>query len=156
MNRIIFIISVIVLFIDHFTKSIITAFLNVGESIAVIKNFFSITYIQNYGAAWGIFSDNSFVIIIATLISALVIYKFMYSFKSNKRNNLAFGLVIGGLLGNLIDRTLFGYVRDFFDFNIFGYNYPVFNISDIAIVVGVILLIVAIIKGEDKSGNSSK
>ena len=73
----------------------------------------------------------------------------MYLFKKNKRNDIAFGLLVGGLMGNLLYRILYVYVRDFFDFYIFGYDYTVFNIADIAIVIGVILLIVAIIKGED-------
>ena len=155
-NRKIFIIAVIVLCLDHIVKSIISAILKVGESINIIPNFFSLTYIQNQGAAWGIFSNKPVIIIITTAIAALIIYKFMYSFKTNFRNNLAFGLVIGGLLGNLIDRLIFGYVRDFFDFQIFNYNYPVFIFFDIAIVIGVFLLIYAIIKGEDKHANNSK
>ena len=73
----------------------------------------------------------------------------MYVFQTNRRNNIAFGLVVGGMTGNLMDRWLFGYVRDFFDFQIFHYNYPIFNIADIAIVIGIILLVIAILKGED-------
>ena len=77
----------------------------------------------------------------------------MYNFKNNFRNNMAFGLLMGGIIGNLIDRLFLGYVRDFLAFRIFNYNYPVFNLADTFIVVGVILLIIAIIKGEDKIGN---
>ena len=68
---------------------------------------------------------------------------------------MAFGLLLGGLSGNLIDRLFFGYVRDFLDFYIFGYDYPVFNIADICIVFGVILLIIAVLKGEDTNEDNS-
>ena len=80
----------------------------------------------------------------------------MNSFKKNTRNNIAFSIMLAGIAGNLVDRVCLGYVRDFLDFNIFGYSYPVFNLADTFIVIGVILLIIAIIKGEDKNGSSSK
>ena len=155
MNRKILLVCVIVLFFDQISKSIASAFLSVEESIVVVKNFFSVTYINNYGAAWSILKDKNVLLIILSLVSLLIIYRFMYLFKKNKRNNIAFGLVLAGITGNLIDRWLFGYVRDFLDFNIFGYNYPVFNIADTAVVIGVILLIIAILKGEDKIGKDS-
>ena len=74
---------------------------------------------------------------------------------------MAFGFLIGGIVGNLIDRVMFGYVKDFFDFYIFNYNFPIFNFSDIAIVIGIILLIIAILRGEevnarDKSSRKAK
>lgn len=72
------------------------------------------------------------------------------SFKKSKVNALAFGLVYGGLLGNLFDRIRFGYVIDYLKFYIGGYEFPVFNLADTAIVVGFILMFIAIIKGEDK------
>ena len=77
-------------------------------------------------------------------------------FKESKRNSVAFGLVYGGLLGNLCDRIRFGYVIDYLKFYIGGYEFPVFNLADIAIVVGFILIIYAIYRGEDKHGNKSK
>jgi signal peptidase II len=84
------------------------------------------------------------------------IIKYYPNFKKNKRNNIAFSLLIGGILGNLIDRIIHGYVIDYFHFYLFGYDYPIFNIADIGIVIGVILIIISIWKGEDKNGNSSK
>lgn len=149
MNKKIFSIAVIVLLLDHVTKAVMETLFNYGVSYKVIKNFFYITNYHNTGAAWGIFSNRILIIILITAALALIIYRFMYSFERNKRNILAFGLLIGGMSGNLLDRLLFGYVRDFLDFKLFGYDYPIFNIADSAIVIGVILLIIAIIKGED-------
>jgi signal peptidase II len=131
-------------------------FLNFNESIKVIPNFFYLTLVHNEGAAWGLFSNAKIVIAIGTIIALTIIYHFIYCFKQNTRNHIAFGLLIGGLAGNLIDRILFGHVRDFLDFYIFNYDYPVFNIADVSIVIGVILLIIAVIKGEDTNENNSK
>lgn len=155
MNKKILLICIIALFFDQISKNIASVFLEVGESITIIKNFFNITYINNYGAAWSIFENQNILLIVLSLIALIIIYRYMYLFQKNRKNNIAFGLTLAGITGNLIDRTLFGYVRDFLDFNIFGYDYPVFNIADISVVVGVILLIIAIIKGEDKVGKSS-
>ena len=88
-------------------------------------------------------------------IAIFIIYRYMYNFKQNKRNNIAFGLIIGGIVGNLIDRVFLGYVRDFLSFKIFSYNYPIFNFADIFIVIGVFLLIIAILKGEDNNAKNS-
>ncbi len=155
MNKKILIYSAIVLFLDQLSKGFISAFMKVGDNIKVISNFFYIRYLNNYGAAWSLFNNRNTFLIIVSIISLIIIYRFMFLFKKNKRNDLAFGLIIGGIVGNLIDRWLFGYVRDFLDFYIFNYDYPIFNIADMAVVIGVILLIIAIIKGEDRSGKIS-
>ena len=155
MNRKILITATIVLAIDQITKVASSILLEFNKSLTVIKDFFYFTLCHNEGAAWGIFSNTKIIILIGTIIALITIYHFIYCFKQNKRNTLAFGLLLGGLSGNLIDRLLFGYVRDFLDFYIFGYDYPVFNIADICIVFGVILLIIAVIKGEDTNESNS-
>lgn len=149
MNRKILTIAAITLLLDQISKALIEMFLSLNEEVILIKNFFSFHYINNYGAAWNILDNKIPIIILVSIISLIIIYHFMYAFQINRRNNIAFGLVVGGMTGNLMDRWLFGYVRDFFDFQIFQYNYPIFNIADIAIVIGIILLMIAIIKGED-------
>lgn len=156
MNRKILTIAMVTLVVDQITKSILGNLIKLGTTKQIIKNFFYITTVHNDGAAWGIFSNQSIIIIIGTIISFFIIYKFIYGFKKNTRNNIAFGLVLGGLAGNLCDRLFLGYVRDFLDFIIFKYDFPVFNIADVAIVIGVILLIIAIIKGEDVNEDNSK
>jgi len=151
MNKKILIIASITLLLDQITKSIVETCLKLNESIKIIPQFFYLTYCQNEGAAWGLFNHHQVVIILGTIIAIILIYHFMFCFKKNMRNNFAFGLLVGGLAGNLADRLLFGYVRDFLDFYIFNYDYPVFNVADIAIVIGVFLLVIAILKGEDSN-----
>lgn len=149
MNRKIFFVAVLSLILDQITKIIIGIFFTLGQRVVLIKNFFAIHYIDNYGAAWSIFSNRIEFLITISLLAIFVIYRFMYNFKHNKRNNIAFGLILGGIVGNLLDRVFLGYVRDFLSFKIFTYDYPVFNLADTFIVIGVFLLIVAILKGED-------
>lgn len=157
MNKKIFAVAIITLLIDQISKGVVEIYCELGKKITIIKDFFNITYYQNSGAAWSLFDNKRILIIIISLIAMIIIYRFMYVFKKNKRNNIAFGLLFGGIVGNLVDRVLFGYVRDFLDFYIIKYDYPVFNVADIAIVIGIILLIVAVLKGEDVvDANSSK
>ena len=156
MNKKILIIATIILALDQIAKIMATVWLKLNTSICVIPHFFYLTLCHNYGAAWGLFDNFKSIIIIGTLIAIVLIYHFIFCFQKNKRNNLAFGFLIGGLAGNLIDRIIFGYVRDFLDFYIFKYDYPVFNIADIAIVIGIILLIYAVFKGEDVNEDNSE
>lgn len=149
MNKKILTVATISLAIDQITKIIMENILKLNSSKIIIKDFFYLTLCHNEGAAWGILNEYKSIIIILTLIALIVIYHFIYCFKNNTRNNIAFGLLIGGLSGNLVDRLLTGYVRDFLDFIIINYDYPVFNFADISIVLGVILIIYATIKGED-------
>ncbi len=150
MNKKTYIIAVLILIVDQLSKSIVEIFISLNESVTVIKNFFYLTVAHNTGGAWSIFSEHSYLFIIASILAIILLIKFMFGFKNNLRNNIAFASLFGGIFSNLADRVFLGYVRDFLDFKIFGYNYPIFNIADVAIVVGVILLVVAVIKGEDK------
>ena len=156
MNKKMFSIAVIVLLIDQITKALVASKLVVDQSVVVIKKFFYLTYTYNYGGAWSILNDHSIMLVIISFIALVILFRFMFLFKNNLRNSIAFGLIVGGTCGNLLDRLIYGYVRDFLNFYIFKYNYPVFNIADICIVGGIILLIFAIIKGEDRHAVSSK
>lgn len=155
MNKKILIYASIILFLDQISKILVDLYLSINDSFPVIKNFFHITYINNYGAAFGILNNKLWLLIMFTLLAFFIIYRYINTFKINKRNEIAFSFLLGGILGNLIDRLFLGYIRDFLDFNIFGYNFPVFNLGDSFIFLGAILLIIAIYKGEDNA-NSSK
>lgn len=142
-------ISLICIFIDQITKLIIKNTINLHSSIILIKNFFSLTYVKNYGAAWSILSGSRIFLIIIAIASLFLIYNYFIKDKNlSKLEIITYGLLIGGIIGNLIDRIVFGYVIDFFDFLIFNYNFPVFNFADIFIVVSAGLIIIDTVRGE--------
>ncbi len=141
--------SLIVLVFDQILKFIIRSKLVLNETINVIANFFNITYVENDGAAWNILSGNKIILIlIALLVLFFIFYYFIFNKKLNKIEVIAYSLFIGGLLGNLWDRIFIGRVIDYLDFKIFGYNFPVFNLADICIVLGVLIIIINEIRGE--------
>ena len=139
----IIIFTIIFFFIDLISKLIVSNFMNVQDSIIVISNFFNITYVRNTGAAWSIFAGKTWMLIIVSLIIISIIV--WYIFKNNPKNNLekiSYSMILGGSVGNLFDRIVYGYVIDFLDFNLFGYDYPIFNLADTFIVIGVLLLVI--------------
>lgn len=149
-------IALIVLLFDQLIKYIICKCFYYGMVKTIIPHFLFVTLVYNDGAAWSTFSGQKWVLIGVALIAMVVLWWYQKSFKDNKRNMVAFGLVYGGLLGNLIDRVRLGYVIDFLKINLGNYNFPVFNLADMAIVSGFALIIYAIFKGEDKCGNKSR
>lgn len=150
MNKKMYLLTVFILLIDQLSKSILEIYFELNESVLLIQDFFSITITHNTGGAWSIFSNHSYFLILISILALFLLIHLMFHFQKNKRNQIAFACVCAGILSNLADRIFLGYVRDFLHFTFFGYDYPIFNIADIAIVVGVFLLIFAIFKGEDK------
>lgn len=149
MNKRIVIISILVLIVDQITKLLMQMS---SGTIHLINNFLYFTFYKNTGASWSILEGKVTFLIIVSIIMLVLVYSLMFSYASNKFNDTAFGLLFGGILGNLCDRIFYGYVRDFIGLNIFGYNFPIFNIADMSIVIGVILIVVATFKGDVKNG----
>ena len=136
-------ISLICLIIDQFIKLLITINFKLYEGIVVIPNFFSIIRVHNTGAAWSFLTGNTFALILLSLLALVAIYLFFIkNTELKKLEKIIYGVLIGGILGNLIDRIFRGYVVDFLDFQIFKYNFPVFNLADICIVVSVIIILI--------------
>lgn len=156
MQKKIIIYSIIFFILDLISKVIVNAFLGLTESITVINNFFYLTNVHNLGAAWSLFSGQRILLIVIGMAALFFIFRWINDFKNNNKNIWAFSLLISGLLGNLFDRIIYGYVRDFLDFRFGSYNYPVFNLADTFIFCGVIVLILAIIKGEENGSKSNR
>lgn len=138
----IILISILTLIIDVLTKQLVLNILIEHQSISIIKDFFSITYAKNTGVAFSLLENKVPLIIIMTIIIIFFILKYLKTTNHNKYECLCYGLIIGGSIGNLIDRIIYGYVIDFLDFNIFGYSFPIFNLADTAIVIGIFTLII--------------
>ena len=91
------------------------------------------------------------------IIALFIIYKFFIKDTIlTKMNIFTYSMLIGGILGNLIDRIIRGYVIDYLDFNIIGYNFPIFNLADIAIVISAFLLIINMSRGDKNAKNKNR
>lgn len=141
----IFIVAAVIA-IDQIAKSVLVKAL-AGGQITVIKNFFHLVYVENYGIAFGMFKNKTVFFIITQCIISVLIAFMIYKFH-NKSIPVAIclSLILGGAIGNLIDRIRIGYVIDYFSFTIFP---PVFNFADSAIVVGAVILSLILVFNKD-------
>lgn len=150
------IVALIVLFYDQLIKIIINSSFYYGKLTTIIPNFFYLTKVYNDGAAWSALRGSTYLLIGVAILSFALLFWYEKSFAHKKRTIIGFGLAFGGLLGNMIDRIMYSYVIDYFKVNLGTYEFPIFNLADIAIVVGFGLIIMAMIKGEDKSELKSR
>ncbi len=147
-------VSLIVFLIDRITKVLITNNFVLDVRNKVIDKFFYITNCHNKGAAFSLFSGNIIFLIVITLMVLFLIYRTIKNKKYiSKISTISYGLLLGGILGNLFDRFFFGYVIDFLDFVIYKFDFAIFNVADIAIVVGAFMLL--IFEGSDKNESKS-
>lgn len=142
-----FLLAAIVFILDQVSKFIVCRIILPGGSSPVIKNIFHLTHVQNQGAAFGLFPNQTLFFIIVTLFTILLIL-FFHQRLSKKEGSLswALGLILGGALGNLIDRIRLKAVIDFLDFSLKGHHWPSFNIADSAITIGAIILLFSVFK----------
>jgi len=131
-----FAIAVLVFALDQATKIMIRSTLAPGESIPA-DGWFRLTHVTNTGAAFGLFPNQSVILLVTTVIGmAAILTYYLYPPVQTPILTVSLGLQLGGAVGNLVDRISLGHVTDFLDFRI----WPVFNLADSAIVVGVCVL----------------
>ena len=133
--------SAILIISDQVTKLIITTNMQLGDRVEVIKGFLYIGYTRNTGAAWGIFTGHTVYLAIFSIVATLGLIYILLMMKRGFAG-FALALVIAGAIGNAIDRIRLGFVVDFIDTYIFGYDFPMFNVADAAITVGALLLVI--------------
>ncbi len=132
--------SFLVVIIDYVIKLIVINNLKPISSIEVIPGFFSLTYVENKGAAFGMLSNARWVFILFTILVIVFLIIFLFKKKpTSKLLNLALVLIIGGGFGNLIDRIFYGYVVDYLSVKFFP---PVCNFADYCVTVGAFILVV--------------
>lgn len=148
-----YLIACIVIAIDQISKWIIIQTMDVYDQISIIDGFFRITSHRNKGAAWGILQNQMMFFYIITIIVVIgIVYYMEKHAKQHKLLGVALSFILGGALGNFIDRLIHKEVVDFLDFNIFGYEYPIFNFADSFLVIGVILVVIFTFYDERKKG----
>ena len=147
----IILLSILLLCLDICSKQLVVRFMDVGQSISIIPRFFSLTYVKNRGIAFSMLEGNLvFIIFLSLLIIGGIFFSIRFK-KLSWSESFCYALIVGGAIGNLIDRVIYGYVIDFFDFTLFGYEMAIFNVADIFIVLGVFLLLfMEFWKGRDK------
>ncbi len=152
-----------VIFLDQVTKYLARFFLEPAHSVSILGNFFRLTYVENPGIAFGVRINNKVMFTFLSIIAVIVIFYYLIKLKEHWLLRFSFAIILGGAFGNLIDRFIHGRVVDFFDFDFFNINlssfkflffefhgysmnrWPVFNIADMAVSIGMILIILSIL-----------
>lgn len=151
-----------IVLLDQLTKAAVQQNFQLGESIEIIKGFFSFTYVQNTGAAFGLGADAHdtvralLFLAIPVLACLFLMYMIIKALKEPLIISLAYSLIFAGAVGNLIDRFVLKFVVDFLDFYIGNSHFPAFNIADSSITIGASLLVIdALLATKNKLNASS-
>jgi signal peptidase II len=158
---ILLVLTAIVVALDQWTKVLVLQHFRYGETVSMITGYFNLTYIQNTGAAFGMFAkaDPAFRVPFFLVVPLVALGSIGYIFRKLPDNDIklsvALSLVVGGAVGNLIDRMRLGFVVDFLDFHWQSlYHFPAFNVADSAICVGVAILMLDLAFKEEESVNA--
>lgn len=136
------ILAIFLIAMDQLTKYIIVKTMHIGDSISVIGDILEITSHRNYGAAWGMLQNQMTFFYIITIIVLIAIAFFYYKEADyNPIMQLGLTLIFAGAIGNFIDRLFRGNVVDFIDTKIINYDFPIFNVADACLTIGVIVLL---------------
>lgn len=139
--------SAIVVLLDQITKFIVKTRMNPYESFPVINPILYITYVKNRGAAFSLLEGNiPFLAIVSLIVNLFILFLLIKGIKSSKTTKFSLALILGGSIGNFLDRIRLGYVVDFIDLRV----WPVFNVADMAVVFGVLILSYILIFEKDE------
>jgi signal peptidase II len=143
-----YLIALAIVLTDQATKAIVVWTMRLGQSIPIVPGYFDLTFVLNPGAAFSLLATlperirNPFFILISVAAAVLIIVYHTRHLRGHRLATVSLGLILGGAVGNLIDRIRYGVVVDFLDAHVHQYHWPVFNVADSAISVGVTLLLI--------------
>jgi|TARA_Y100000310_G_C20532196_1_gene739058 signal peptidase II len=135
---VIFSTALLAVLVDQVSKFLISSNLSLNKSVPIINKVFHLTYIQNTGAGFGILKDQTFLLVLVSIMVIGFILYYITTIGNDRKLQILVGIVLGGTVGNLIDRLAYGSVIDFLDFRI----WPIFNFADSFVTIGVIGLII--------------
>lgn len=135
-----------VIAVDRVSKAAVANHFLPGESRIVIPHVLYLTYVQNYHGAFGLFGTHPLLLTAAASVVLIGFYLWYRKEGAGAQVHIAFALIFGGAVGNIVDRLRFGYVHDFIDFRV----WPVFNVADSAITIGVGLLLLQMLFHEKR------
>ena len=139
-----YLLAALLIIIDQITKWNIVQNFELYQEKVIVPGFFSLFYIQNEGAAWGIFQGKMvFFYLVTLLVVGYLIYMFQQEKNKTKLVGISFALILSGAIGNFIDRLLNGYVVDMFRLDFI--NFPIFNVADVCLTVGVVLMLIHVL-----------
>lgn len=134
------IIALLIIIFDRIIKILVSKYMVIDEKISIIKDNLYIYNCHNTGAAFSLFDNSTFILILLSIIALFfIIY---YISMNNFKNPLLFGILLGGIIGNLIDRIFLGYVIDYIGISVLNFSFPIFNLADAAIVISALVLVV--------------
>ena len=149
-------IFVAMLVFDLVTKEFIAGAIALGEQKSFIPGLFNFTYVENDGAAWNVFAGNrAFLIVISVVFILLLGVFYFFERKNGVLFHVGAGLIFAGAVGNMVDRIFIGIVRDFIQFD-FWKSFPVFNIADAALTIGVVIVVLYYILSLFKRGKNAR
>lgn len=149
-------IPILIIIIDQVSKLLAIKYLKGAAPNIIIENIFQLTYVENYGAAFGILQNRKIFFVLITLLVCVGVGGFLLKYNKNISGflKLALSMYLGGSIGNLIDRIRLGYVVDFLSVKLFNsYNFPVFNMADVFIVIGTIMIVIVLLFDKDAVKN---
>jgi signal peptidase II len=148
------------LVLDQWTKLLVDSRFRLHESVPLIDNFLTLTYVRNKGAAFGILSDSAIRIPFFITVSCIALIGILWYLRkiefTQRLQRWAMALIFAGALGNLIDRVRIGEVIDFIDVHWYRHHWPAFNVADSAITIGVGLLLIDLWRDESRRRKDKK
>ena len=141
-----FVIIVAIVILDQTVKHLIVGSIKLNDNISVVDGILSLAHIRNYGAAWSMLLGQIWFFVIISTVSLAVMAFFFWKFRNRPLYLTGLSLMIGGTIGNFIDRLRLGYVVDMFQLDFI--NFPIFNVADCALTIGVAVILIAMLKDD--------